>query len=181
MGSGGMVVMDEDNCMVDIARYFLDFTQKESCGECVHCRLGTKQMLDILEDITKGEGRPNDIDLLIELAEAVKAGSLCGLGQTAPNPVLTTIRYFRNEYEAHISEKRCPAKACRTLISYRILPDKCKGCHLCLKSCPVEAVSGERKKAHVIDQKKCIKCGVCLEVCPEKFSAVECVSAQPGK
>ena len=181
MGSGGMVVMDEDTCMVDIARFFLDFTQKESCGECVPCRLGTKQMLDILEDITKGEGRPGDIDLLIELSEAVKAGSLCGLGQTAPNPVLTTIRYFRNEYEAHVSEKRCPAKACRALISYRILPDRCKGCHLCLKSCPAEAVSGGRKQAHVIDQNKCIKCGVCLEICPEKFSAVECVSGQLGK
>ena len=176
MGSGGMVVMDEDTCMVDFARYFLDFTQKESCGECVPCRLGTKQMLDILEDITHGKGRPGDIDLLIELAEAVKIGALCGLGQTAPNPVLTTIKYFRDEYEAHIIEKQCPAKVCKALISYGILPDKCKGCGLCLKSCPAEAITGERKKAHAIDQSKCIRCGICLEQCPSKFNAIECVS-----
>lgn len=178
MGSGGMVVMDEDTCMVDIARYFLDFTRKESCGECVPCRLGTKQMLDILEDITQGKGKPEDIDLLVELGEAVKLGSLCGLGQTAPNPVLTTIRYFRKEYEAHINEKRCPAKVCKALISYRIWPDKCKGCMLCLKVCPAEAITGERKQVHVIDQSKCTKCGMCFERCPPKFSAIECVSGQ---
>ncbi len=178
MGSGGMVVMDEDVCMVDIARFFLDFVQKESCGKCVPCRLGTKQMLDILEDIAQGKGKPEDIDLLAELAEAVKAGSLCGLGQTAPNPVLTTIRYFRNEYEAHINEKQCPALVCKSLIQYRIIADKCKGCHLCFKSCPVGAISGEIRKPHVIDNSKCVKCGICLEVCPEKFSAVECVSGQ---
>jgi NADH:ubiquinone oxidoreductase subunit F (NADH-binding)/ferredoxin/(2Fe-2S) ferredoxin len=178
MGSGGMVVMDEDTCMVDIARYFIDFTQKESCGECVPCRLGTKQMLDILEDITKGKGKLKDIDLLVEIGDAVKKSSLCGLGQTAPNPVLTTIRYFREEYEAHIKERRCPAKVCRALISYRILADKCKGCGLCLKSCPSKAITGERKKAHVIDQSKCIKCGMCLESCPKKFTAVERVSGQ---
>ena len=176
MGSGGMVVMDEDNCMVDVARYFLDFAQRESCGKCVPCRLGTKQMLDILEDITEGKGRDGDIDLLVELAESVKTGALCGLGQTAPNPVLTTIRYFRDEYDAHINEKRCSAKVCRALISYRILPDKCKGCGLCLKSCPVEAITGERKQVHVIEQSKCINCGGCFEVCPPKFGAVECVA-----
>jgi len=179
MGSGGMVVMDEDTCMVDIARYFLDFTQKESCGKCVPCRLGTKQMLDILEDITQGKGKSEDIDLLAEVGEVVKSGSLCGLGQTAPNPVLTTIRYFRDEYEAHINEKRCPARVCKALIYYHILPDKCKGCQLCLKSCPVKAIKGEKKGIHVIDQSKCIKCGICLEKCPPKFDAVECFSGQP--
>ena len=172
MGSGGMVVMDEDTCMVDVARYFLDFTQKESCGECVPCRLGTKQMLDILQDITEGRGRPGDIELLEELAVAVKKGSLCGLGQTAPNPVLTTIRYFRDEYEAHISEHRCPALACRTFIRYQIDPDKCKACGLCRKACPTDAIWGEKKTLHVIDQSKCIKCGVCQETCPERFGAV---------
>jgi NADH:ubiquinone oxidoreductase subunit F (NADH-binding)/(2Fe-2S) ferredoxin len=178
MGSGGMVVMDEDTCMVDIARYFLDFTQKESCGECVPCRLGTKQMLDILEDIIRGKGKPEDIDLLAEIGEAVKKGSLCGLGQTAPNPVLTTIRYFRNEYEAHITEKKCPAKVCRDLITYKILVDKCKGCMLCVKACPANAIRGERKKPHVIEQSKCIKCGMCFETCPLKFGAVQCVAGR---
>jgi NADH-quinone oxidoreductase subunit F len=178
MGSGGMVVMDEDTCMVDVARYFLDFTQKESCGQCVPCRLGTKQMLDILEEITQGKGKPDDLDLLVEIGECVRTGSLCGLGQTAPNPVLTTIRYFRHEYHAHIREKRCPAKVCRELISYRILPEKCKGCRLCFKVCPVEAIRGERKQVHVIDQRKCIKCGMCLEQCPPKFGAVQCLSGQ---
>jgi NADH-quinone oxidoreductase subunit F len=178
MGSGGMVVMDEDTCMVDIARYFLDFTQKESCGECVPCRLGTKQMLCILEDITQGKGRPEDIDLLTEICQVVKSGSLCGLGQTAPNPVLTTLRYFRDEYEAHIFDKRCPARVCKDLLYYTISPEKCTGCVLCAKSCPVEAITGEKKKVHVIDQSKCIKCGICLERCPAKFDAVECIPGQ---
>ncbi len=178
MGSGGMVVMDEGTCMVDVARYFLDFTQKESCGKCVPCRLGTKQMLDVLTDITQGKAAPEDLDLLEEVGECVRTGSLCGLGQTAPNPVLTTIRYFRDEYHAHIREKSCPAKVCRELISYRILPEKCKGCLLCLKVCPAEAIEGERKQVHVIDQHKCIKCGMCLDKCPPKFGAVECLSGQ---
>jgi NADH-quinone oxidoreductase subunit F len=172
MGSGGMVVMDEDTCMVDIARYFLEFTQKESCGECVPCRLGTKQMLNILEDITEGRGTPQDLDLLEEIAESVKMGSLCGLGQTAPNPVLTTLRYFRDEYEAHITEHRCPAKVCKALMHYHIDPEKCIGCGLCRKACPAEAITGEQKKTHVIDQEKCIKCGLCFSTCPEKVSAV---------
>ena len=178
MGSGGMVVMDETTCMVDIARYFLDFTQKETCGKCIPCRLGTKQMLDMLVDITEGKGRPEDIDLLVELGEAIKKGALCGLGQTAPNPVLTTIRYFRDEYEAHINDKRCPALVCKALISYRIDKDKCKGCTICAKSCPTDAITGEKKQAHVIDQSKCIRCGMCLEKCPKKFRAVECVAGE---
>lgn len=178
MGSGGMVVMDESTCMVDIARYFLDFTQKESCGQCTLCKLGTKQMLNLLEEITQGKGRPGDIDLLLEIGEAVNAGSLCGLGQSAANPVLTTIKYFREEYEAHINEKHCPALACKALISYRIDAEKCKGCTMCAKNCPVEAITGEKKEVHMIDQVKCIRCGVCMEKCPKKFRAVECV---PGR
>ncbi|MDZ7843484.1 MAG: NADH-quinone oxidoreductase subunit NuoF [Anaerolineales bacterium] len=172
MGSGGMVVMDEDTCMVDVARYFLDFTEMESCGKCVPCRLGTKEMLTILEDIVEGRGKPGDIELLEELARGVKSGSLCGLGQTAPNPVLTTIRYFRDEYEAHIYENSCPAKQCKEFITFHIL-DSCIGCGLCLRNCPVEAISGEPKELHTIDQDICIKCGVCYEVCPPKFFSVE--------
>ncbi len=165
MGSGGMVVMDDTTCMVDFARYFLDFTQKESCGECVPCRLGTRQMHEILTDLTEGRGRPGDIELLQQIAEGVARGSLCGLGQTAPNPVLTTIRCFRDEYEAHLREKSCPAGVCKPLFQYQIDEALCKGCRLCQKNCPVEAVVGELKGAHRIVVEKCIKCGACFEVC----------------
>ena len=172
MGSGGMIVMDEDTCMVDVARYFLQFTQEESCGKCVPCRIGTRQMVEILSRITKGEGRESDIKKLEELAKTIKAGSLCGLGQTSPNPVLTTLRYFRKEYEDHIYNKSCKALACKDLICYYIEPDKCVGCLLCKKSCPVDAISGKRKEVHVIDHKLCIKCGACFDVCPSKIRAV---------
>ena len=174
MGSGGLVVMDEDTCMVDVARYFLDFAHKESCGECAPCRLGTKQMLDILEDITSGKGSIEDIYLLESLGDGIKKGSLCGLGQTAPNPVLTTLKYFRNEYEDHIVNKKCTAKVCRDLKYYDILTNKCTGCHICFKACPVNAISGNPKDIHVIDQSLCIKCGMCLDKCPVKFNAIEC-------
>ena len=178
MGSGGMIVLDENTCMVDLARYFLDFTQKESCGKCVMCREGTMQMLEILKDITEGKGKAEDIDLLLELAETVKAGSLCALGGTAPNPILTTLRYFRPEFEAHIKEKRCPALVCQKLVSYYVLPDKCQGCQICLRSCPVNAIAGGKRMVHIVDQEKCIKCGTCYEVCPARFSAVAKVSGQ---
>lgn len=171
MGSGGVVAMDQRTCMVDFARYFLDFAEKESCGKCVPCRLGTKEMLTVLEDLTEGRGRPGDIELLEELGESVKNGSLCGLGQTAPNPVLTTIRYFREEYEAHL-EGRCPAKSCKALISYHIL-DHCIGCGKCLRNCPTEAISGEPKELHEIDQNICTQCGDCYRVCPIEPNAVE--------
>ena len=181
VGSGGMVVMDEDTCMVDVARYFLTFTQLESCGKCIQCRWGTKQMLDILEDIVNGKGREGDIDLLLELGEAVKNGSLCALGGTAPNPVLTTIRYFRDEYEAHINENRCPALACKALVSYYIDAEKCQGCGICARACPATAINGGKRMVHVIDQGKCIKCGGCLDACPDKFNAVVKVSGEPVK
>jgi NADH:ubiquinone oxidoreductase subunit F (NADH-binding)/ferredoxin len=178
MGSGGMVVTDEETCMVDFTRYFLSFTQSESCGKCVPCRVGTRQMLDILERICRGEGVPADIPLLQKLAGDIKAGSLCGLGQTAPNPVLTTLRYFRSEYEAHINEKTCPALSCQKLINFYVLPDRCQGCGICLRSCPAEAIVGDKRMVHVINQDKCIKCGTCLEVCPAKFAAVVKVSGK---
>jgi NADH-quinone oxidoreductase subunit F len=173
MGSGGMIVMDEDNCMVDAARFFLDFSTKESCGLCTMCRLGTMQMLHILEDITAGRGKIEDLDVLLALAEDVKMGSLCGLGKTAPNPVLTTLRYFRDEYEAHILEKRCPARVCPELTVYYILPDKCdRACEHCVLTCPTEAIKGEKGEVKIIDQEKCSKCGTCLEVCPPEYNAV---------
>ncbi|SDY89113.1 NAD(P)-dependent iron-only hydrogenase diaphorase component flavoprotein [Proteiniborus ethanoligenes] len=165
MGSGGMIVMDEDTCMVDIARFFLDFTVDESCGKCTPCREGTKRMLEILEKITRGEGEPEDLEKLESLAETIKAASLCGLGQTAPNPVLSTLRYFRDEYEAHVYEKRCPAGACQELLQY-FITDKCIGCTKCARSCPVSCISGKVKELHVIDQEKCIKCGACQAACP---------------
>ena len=170
VGSGGMIVMDEDTCMVDMARYFLNFTRDESCGKCNYCRIGTKRMLEILERITNGEGKDGDIELLEELAVKIKDGSLCGLGQTAPNPVLTTIKYFRNEYEDHIYHKRCTAKSCKALLTFDIT-DACRGCTLCAKKCPVGAITGTAKNVHVIDHEKCIKCGKCMESC--KFNAIE--------
>ena len=162
--------MDEDTCMVDMARYFLNFTRDESCGKCNYCRIGTKRMLEILERITNGQGQDGDIEKLEELAAKIKDGSLCGLGQTAPNPVLTTLRYFRNEYEDHIYNHKCTAGSCKALIHYTIT-DACKGCTACARKCPVGAISGSVKEKHVIDQTKCIKCGKCLETC--KFGAIE--------
>ncbi len=168
MGSGGMVVMDESTCMVDLARYFLDFTQKESCGKCVPCRMGTKHMLEILEDICEGRGEPDDLSKLMELADAVKEGSLCGLGQTSPNPVITTMKYFRHEYEAHVHEKRCPALKCKAMLQYHVNQDACKLCGTCKKNCPADAIRGDKKKKipFEIDVDKCIRCGMCHTVCP---------------
>jgi NADP-reducing hydrogenase subunit HndC len=171
MGSGGLIVMDEDNCMVDIAKFFLEFTVDESCGKCPPCRIGTKRMYEILERITSGKGEEGDIEKLELLAESIHQGALCGLGQTAPNPVLSTLKYFREEYEAHVKEHRCPAGVCKAMLKYTIIADKCKGCSLCAKKCPVNAISGEIKKPYLIDQSKCIKCGVCMDVC--KFAAIE--------
>ncbi|NLL19230.1 MAG: 4Fe-4S binding protein, partial [Clostridia bacterium] len=170
MGSGGLVVMDETTCMVDVARFFLNFTQSESCGKCTPCREGTKRMLEILTRITQGEGKEEDIEKLESLGKVIKSTSLCGLGQTAPNPVLSTLKYFRHEYEAHIKEKRCPAGACKELITYRIDPGKCNGCTRCARNCPAGAISGNKKEVHVIDMDKCTKCNTCYEVC--RFDAV---------
>jgi NADH:ubiquinone oxidoreductase subunit F (NADH-binding)/(2Fe-2S) ferredoxin/NAD-dependent dihydropyrimidine dehydrogenase PreA subunit len=179
MGSGGMIVMDEDTCMVDVARYFLDFLADESCGKCVPCRLGIEQMVEVLNRICQGKGRKGDIELLEELCEVTRDASLCALGQTAPNPVQSTIRYFRDEYEAHIDKKRCPAGVCKALISYYIDPQKCSACGICLRKCPVEAISGGKNLVHIIDQSKCTKCRTCFEVCPPRFSAVVRISGEP--
>jgi NADH-quinone oxidoreductase subunit F len=173
MGSGGMVVCDEDDCMVEMARYFLEFTQRESCGKCTFCRLGTKQMLQLLTDFTHGKGTVEDLAVLEKLAEEVKAGSLCGLGKTAPNPILTTLQYFRQEYEEHIHLGRCPALMCQHLIAYYILPDKCeRSCDACIGNCTVEAISPNKKRIKVIDQEKCVKCGTCLKACPPQYNAI---------
>lgn len=173
MGSGGLIVMDEDNCMVDTAKFFIDFIQRESCGECTHCRIGTQHLLMILEDITAGRGKIEDLDLLLELGEDIRDGSLCGLGRTSPNPIFTTIRYFRDEYLAHIVEKRCPALVCKELIAYYILPEKCeRGCEHCVLSCPAKAISEDNRRIKVIDQEKCTKCGSCILVCPKEYNAV---------
>ncbi|HOW44173.1 MAG TPA: NADH-quinone oxidoreductase subunit NuoF [Candidatus Aminicenantes bacterium] len=179
MGSGGMIVMDEGTCMVDTARYFVQFLSEESCGKCVPCREGLKRMLRILTGICAGRGRPGDIDLLEELGEVMSEASLCALGTTAANPLLSTLRYFRDEYEAHIQEKRCPAGACKELIRYHIVPEKCQACMICARSCPAAAISGAKGQVHVIDQSKCTKCGVCLEVCPSRFAAVAKISGKP--
>ena len=168
MGSGGLIVMDEDNCMVDIAKFFLEFTVDESCGKCTPCREGTKRMLEILEKITKGKGEEGDIEKLETLAHNIKASALCALGQTAPNPVLSTLRYFRDEYEAHVRDKKCPAGACQALLQFKIAEDICKACGICAKQCPVSAISGKPKTPYVIDQNKCIKCGACMDKCPFK-------------
>ncbi|HBI73941.1 MAG TPA: NADH-quinone oxidoreductase subunit F [Lachnospiraceae bacterium] len=170
MGSGGLIVMDEDNCMVDIAKFFLDFTVEESCGKCTPCRIGTKRLSEMLDKITKGNATLEDLDKMEELCYYIKENALCGLGQTAPNPVLSTLRYFRDEYIAHVVDKKCPAGVCKALLSYQIDPDKCKGCTLCSRICPNNAINGKVKEAHVIDQSKCLKCGACLEKC--RFGAI---------
>ena len=179
MGSGGMIVMDEDTCMVDVARYFINFLTDESCGKCVPCREGLRQMHKILTNITRGKGKKSDIELLKKLSETAKSASLCALGKTAPNPFLSTFRYFKNEYEAHINDKRCPALSCKELISYYIDPVKCKACLICFRKCPEKAIDGAKKKIHIINQEKCTNCGTCLEVCPTKFDAVIKISGKP--
>jgi NADH-quinone oxidoreductase subunit F len=179
MGSGGMIVMDEDTCMVDVARYFIEFLTDESCGKCTPCREGLRQMHKLLANITKGKGKEGDIELLEDLSETAKGASLCALGQSAPNPFLSTLKYFRDEYEAHIHEKRCPAKSCKELIAYHIDPAQCQACMICLRKCPVQAITGGKNTIHVIDQEKCTKCGTCFEVCPSRFGAVAKISGEP--
>ena len=178
MGSGGMIVMDEDTCMVDVARYFIDFLTDESCGKCVPCREGLRQMLKVLTDITEGNGKEGDIELLEELSEVAMEASLCALGTSAPNPFLSTVRYFRDEYEAHIKEKKCPALSCKDLIAFHIDPEKCQACMICGRKCPVDAIDGGKKKIHIVDQEKCTRCGTCYEVCPSRFSAVQKFSGE---
>ena len=173
MGSGGMIVMDEDTCMVDIARFFMDFTQDESCGKCVPCRVGTRRILEILTRICDGEGRDGDIETLEILCREIKQDSLCGLGQGAPNPVVSTLKHFRDEYEAHIYENRCPAKVCRNLISFKVNADNCTGCTICARNCPAGAISGERKQIHYIDPELCTRCGICNQVC--NFNAIDII------
>ena len=170
MGSGGLIVMDEDSCMVDIAKFFLEFTVDESCGKCTPCRIGTRRMLEILDKITEGNATMEDLDKLEELAAYIKDNALCGLGQTAPNPVLSTLRYFRDEYVAHIIDKKCPAGVCKALLRFEVVADKCRGCTVCARNCPTGAISGSVKQPHSIDQSKCVKCGVCMDVC--KFKAI---------
>jgi NADH-quinone oxidoreductase subunit F len=179
MGSGGMIVMDEETCMVDVARYFIDFLTDESCGKCVPCREGLRQMHRILTKITEGRGSESDLETLEELAETAREASLCGLGKTAPNPFLSTFRYFREEYEAHIRDKKCPALSCRRMVSYYIEPEKCKACLICLKECPAGAIDGAKKTIHIIDQELCDACGICFEVCPSRFAAVTRFSGEP--
>jgi NADH:ubiquinone oxidoreductase subunit F (NADH-binding)/Pyruvate/2-oxoacid:ferredoxin oxidoreductase delta subunit len=178
MGSGGMIVMDEETCMVDVAKFFIQFTNDESCGKCTTCRDGSEALLEVLTRISKGKGREGDVEFLEELSLAVKDASMCGLGTTLPNPVLSTIKYFKEEYLAHINEKSCPALVCKDLIKYYIQPKKCVGCMLCLKNCPVQAIAGEAKHVHIIDQAKCTKCGTCLEFCPSKVSAIVRVTGE---
>jgi NADH-quinone oxidoreductase subunit F len=179
MGSGGMIVMDEDTCMVDVARYFLEFLTDESCGKCVPCREGMRQMLKILTNITKGKGKEGDIELLEQLSETAIEASLCALGKSSPNPFLSTLKYFRDEYEAHVKEKRCPALSCKELISFYIEPDKCQACTICARKCPSEAIEGGKNLIHIVDQEKCTKCGTCFEVCPSRYRAVKKISGEP--
>jgi NADH-quinone oxidoreductase subunit F len=179
MGSGGMIVMDEDTCMVDVARYFIAFLTDESCGKCTPCREGLRQMLKILTRITEGNGKEEDIATLKDLAETAKEAALCALGKSAPNPFLSTLRYFEDEYEAHIKDKRCPALSCKELIVYHIDPAKCKACMICARKCPADAIDGGKNKIHMVDQEKCTKCGTCFEVCPPRFGAVQKISGEP--